>query len=187
MRGALGMVPNLLGFLRLASAPALVWLIAAARLEAAFCLFLLAGLSDAVDGPIARRLGIASRFGAILDPVADKSVMAAVYVTGGVCGLMPLWLVVLVVVRDTVILLAGVRLFGRSPDRPIRPLRISKTNTGVQIAYAAIVLFDHAHGSPFGAAWRMPAALLVAASTVASGIAYARAWWRMRDTDGRSS
>ncbi|RMF13020.1 MAG: CDP-alcohol phosphatidyltransferase family protein, partial [Alphaproteobacteria bacterium] len=109
LRRTLETVPNLLGLARLASAPALVWLIAQGWLESAFWLFLLAGLSDAIDGPIARRLGVASRFGAILDPLADKSVMAAVYATGGVCGLMPIWLVVLVVARDLLILLGGLR------------------------------------------------------------------------------
>ncbi|RMF15604.1 MAG: hypothetical protein D6757_04250, partial [Alphaproteobacteria bacterium] len=76
------------------------------------------------------------------------------------------------------------RLFGHSPDRPIRPLRISKTNTGIQIAYAAIVLFDHAHGAPLGGGWQKPAALLVAASTLASWLAYARQWWHVRHADG---
>lgn len=184
LRRALETLPNLLGLARLASAPGLLWLIAQGRLESAFWLFLLAGLSDAIDGPIARRLGVASRFGAILDPLADKSVMAAVYVTGSVCGLIPIWLVVLVVARDLLILLGGLRLFSHAPDRPIRPLRISKTNTGVQIAYAAIVLFDHAHGTPLGSGWQKPAALLVAASTLASGLAYAREWWRVRHADG---
>ncbi len=183
VRAGLETVPNLLGITRLVSAPALVWLIATDRLDAAFLLFLLAGASDAIDGPIARRLGVASRFGAILDPLADKAVMAAVYVTGGVCGLIPFWLAGLVVLRDLLILFGGVRLFRRAARRPIRPLRISKTNTGIQIAYAALILFDRAHGLGVGHDWRLPAALFVAASTIVSGLAYARTWWRIRRAD----
>ena len=168
------LVPDALGLFRLASAPVLVWLLARQAHAAAFWLFRVAGLSDALDGVLARRLRVVDRFGTLLDPVADKAVMAAVYVTGAWTGLLPWWLSALVVGRDVVILASGILLLRRGRGGRIRPIRISKTNTGLQIAYAALVMLVAGYDIALAPSWLRAGALVVAVTTVWSGIAYAR-------------
>lgn len=172
------LVPDALGLFRLVAAPVLVWLILDGRVYAAFWLFLAAGLSDAVDGVLARRLGVVDRFGTFLDPLADKAVMAAVYVTGAVTGFIPWWLTALVVARDALILAVAFGLVFKGRAGQIRPLAISKINTGLQVAYAALALLVAAGGLAVAPVWQLAAAGLVAATTLASGLAYARALLR---------
>ncbi|GIX16050.1 MAG: CDP-alcohol phosphatidyltransferase [Rhodothalassiaceae bacterium] len=172
------LVPDALGLFRLVAAPVLAWLILDGRPGAAFWLFLAAGLSDAVDGVLARRLGVVDRFGTFLDPLADKAVMAAVYVTGAATGLIPWWLSGLVVARDVLILAVAFGLVFKGRAGQIRPLAISKINTGLQVAYAALALLVAAGGPSPAPALRLAAAGLVAATTLLSGLAYARALMR---------
>ncbi len=168
------LIPDTLGLFRLASAPVLVWLLAREAYAAAFWLFIVAGLTDALDGVLARRLRVVDRFGTLLDPVADKAVMAAVYVTGAWTGLLPWWLSALVVGRDAVILASGLMLLRRGRGGRIRPLRISKTNTGLQIAYAASAMLVAGYDIPVAPIWLQAGAMLVALTTIWSGVAYAR-------------
>ncbi len=169
------LVPDALGLFRLASAPVLVWLLLRQDHATAFWLFVAAGLTDALDGVLARRLHVVDRFGTLLDPVADKAVMAAVYVTAALTGLLPWWLSGLVVGRDVIILSSGLLLLRRGRGARIRPLRISKTNTGLQIAYAALVLLVAGYDIALAPGWLLAGAVLVALTTVWSGVAYARA------------
>jgi cardiolipin synthase (CMP-forming) len=120
--------------------PALVWAIAAAEPEVAFALFLAAGISDAVDGFLAKRFGMATDFGAFLDPLADKALIISVFVGLGIAGAVPLWLVVIVVSRD--ILIIGAVMLALLIGKPVkvRPLPVSKLNTVVQIVFACVVL-----------------------------------------------
>jgi cardiolipin synthase (CMP-forming) len=120
--------------------PALVWAIAAAEPEVAFALFLAAGISDAVDGFLAKRFGMATDFGAFLDPLADKALIISVFVGLGIAGAVPLWLVVIVVSRD--ILIIGAVMLALLIGKPVkvRPLPVSKLNTVAQIVFACVVL-----------------------------------------------
>src|SRR6201985_2076656 len=99
-------VPNLLSALRLVAAPFAAWLIIAGHDTAALVVFALAGLSDGLDGFVARRWGFTSDFGAWLDPVADKLLMLLSLAALFIVGIAPLWLVALVVARDVAIILA---------------------------------------------------------------------------------
>ncbi len=103
-------LPNLITLLRLCAVPAAVWLIIQGRLDLAFFVFVGAGVSDALDGWIARRWNLRSALGALLDPVADKALLVSVYVTLALIGVLPDWLAILVVFRDVVIM-GGVVLF----------------------------------------------------------------------------
>ncbi len=94
---------NLITLGRLLSVPVSVWLILAGQFAAAFWMFVLAGISDAVDGFIAKRFDMRTKIGALLDPVADKTLLVSIYVTLGVAGQLPTWLVILVVSRDLMI------------------------------------------------------------------------------------
>ena len=133
-------VPNAITFGRLLAVPLTVWLILEGRLAPAFWVFVIAGVSDAVDGWIAKTFNQATELGRYLDPIADKALLVAVYVTLGATGHLPNWLVILVVSRDAAIM--GGVLLARFMELPVRvaPLRISKVNTGAQIALAALVL-----------------------------------------------
>lgn len=151
----------------------MVWLMLHQRLDLAFLLFVLAGISDAVDGWLARALRLQSRLGALLDPLADKALLICAYVMLAVIGALPDWLAILVVFRD-VMILGGVALLwqlGLSP--PIAPLPVSKLNTCAQLALAATAMLL------LGFELRAEAVLdalvwLVAGTTLASGMAYLR-------------
>lgn len=163
-------VPNALTILRLLSVPLTVWLMAAGRLDVAFWLFAAAGITDAVDGAIARMFDAHSRLGQWLDPLADKVMLVAVYVMLGIGGQIPLWLVVLVVLRDVVIVLYAVLYVLAGAFRG-SPLLISKINTAAQIVLAGLVLAHH--GLNWGGAMLIEAFVtVVAVTTVASAAAY---------------
>ncbi len=174
---ALLTLPNLITFARLCAVPLAVWLVIDHRPGSAFALFLAAGISDAIDGWLARRMGGPNSVGALLDPVADKALLVTMYVTLAAVGEVPVWLAILVVFRDLVIV-GGVivlGLLGRAVV--IRPLFVSKVNTTVQIGLVALTLFVAGFGAR-GPAVADGLALLtwaVGASTLASGGAYV---WR---------
>jgi cardiolipin synthase len=164
---------NLITLARLCAVPGIVWLIIHDRLDWAFVLFAAAGISDGVDGWLARRSRTRSRLGALLDPVADKALMVSTYVTLAVIGVLPDWLAILVVFRDVLIVggVLALALLGTPPQ--IRPLRLSKLNTVAQIAFAGLSLLVAGFGPGPGPAMEM-LAWGVAAITAASGLAYLR-------------
>ncbi len=175
-------VPNILTAARLVSVPGIVWLVAEGRMVAAFWLFAAAGLTDALDGAIARLFDARSRLGTWLDPLADKVMLVAVFVALGIGGHLPLWLVVLVVLRDVLIVLYAV-VYVLAGAFAGTPLFISKINTAAQIALAGIVL------AGLGPGWGGPMLVeafvyVAAATTVASGAAYLMAVGRRVPPDG---
>ncbi|WP_229677832.1 CDP-alcohol phosphatidyltransferase family protein [Caldovatus sediminis] len=164
-------LPNAITLARICAVPAAVWLMLQERLDLAFWLFVGAGVSDAVDGWLARVRNARSALGAVLDPVADKVLLVSVYVTLAAVHVLPSWLAILVVFRDLLIV-GGVLVLAviGAPPR-IRPLLISKVNTALQIALAALALLVGGYALDLGG---LLAAMvwLVAASTLASGAAY---------------
>jgi cardiolipin synthase len=109
---------------------------------AAFLVFLLAGLSDAADGFLAKRYGWRSELGAYLDPIADKALLVSIYVTLGFAGHLPVWLVIAVVSRDILIVGAVVLSWMLSRPLTMQPLLVSKANTLAQIVLAGLVLAE---------------------------------------------
>ncbi len=89
--------------------PVVVWAIASRQMQVAFLLFLAAGVSDAVDGFLAKRFNMASELGAHLDPLADKTLIVSIYVALGITDAIPRWIVILVVSRD-ILIIGGVML-----------------------------------------------------------------------------
>jgi cardiolipin synthase len=170
-------IPNLISLARLMAVPFAVYLILHQAYAAAFWLFVAAGVSDAIDGYLAKRLNQVSALGAYLDPIADKALLVAVYVTLGHEGKLALWLVILVVFRDVVIV-GGVLLLHIMRDGvKMKPLMISKVNTTVQIALVAVALAELGLG--FKGELLVPTlCYLVAATTLASGAAYVVNWGR---------
>ncbi len=171
-------LPNIISLGRLMSVPVAIYLILNGFLSAAFWLFVAAGISDAVDGFIAKRFGQETPLGRYLDPLADKALLVGVYVTLGYSDHLPLWLVILVVFRDLLII-GGVvlmNLFGQ--DIRMNPLRISKINTAAQIVLVVVILGERAlHVSP-PAEFMVVLIYLTALTTVASGTAYVLGWGR---------
>lgn len=133
-------LPNSLTLGRIVSVPLVVWLIIDHEMLAAFLLFLLAGLSDAADGYLAKRFGWHTELGAYLDPIADKALLVSIYVTLGLAGHLPVWLVIAAVSRDILIVGAVVLSWMLSRPLTVKPLLISKANTLSQIVLAGIVL-----------------------------------------------
>ncbi len=133
-------IPNLITLGRILLVPFIVWAIASNQMEIAFAIFIVAGVSDAVDGFLAKRFNMASELGALLDPLADKALLVSIYVSLGIWGAVPRWIVILVVSRDIMIVGAVIVswLFGK--PIPMKPLMVSKLNTVAQVAFAALVL-----------------------------------------------
>ena len=170
-------LPNLISLMRLLLVPLTVWLIISEAYGWAFTTFLVAGISDGVDGFLARRFDWRTRLGAYLDPLADKALVASVFVTLGFLKVIPAWLVITVVSRD--VLIVGAVLLSRLMDRPVRvtPLMVSKVNTVAQIVFLVSVLGIAALGQPLDVLvdyGSIPVALL----TALSGAAYLTAWLR---------
>jgi cardiolipin synthase len=173
-------IPNLITIARLVMVPTIVWLIISRSHGWAFWLFVAAGVSDAIDGFIARQFDLRSRLGAYLDPLADKALLTSIYVALASLAEIPPWLAIMVVSRD--VLIIGAVMLSWILDRPIdvRPLIVSKATTAAQLLLAALVLADLAFVVDFAMA-RNVATLTVAALTVASASAYLIDWVRHMD------
>lgn len=167
-------VPNLISLVRLAAVPLAVWAIGTGRFAAAFWIFVGAGVSDAIDGWLARALNQRTPLGAYLDAIADKLLVVCVFVTLGQVGKIDSWLVILVVSRDVMIVGGIILLFLIEHRIAIEPSFISKANTVVQIAFAGLVLARHGldvGGAPLTAGLNW-AAYVVALTTLFSGAHY---------------
>lgn len=178
-------LPNLISMGRLMAVPVAVWLMLSDYYASAFWLFIAAGISDGIDGFLARRYGLRTLIGSYLDPIADKALLVAVYVTLGAQGHLGHWLVILVVFRD--LLIVGGAMLYRLIAGPIsmRPLFISKVNTVAQIALVGVVLAELGLGISYPPLnWLLTD--IVGATTVLSGAAYVAIWgWRIaRMEDG---
>jgi cardiolipin synthase len=171
-------IPNLITLARILLVPIVVWAIATpGAMWIAFVLFLAAGVSDAVDGFLAKHFGMTTELGAYLDPLADKALIVSIYLTLGINNLIPRWLVILVVSRD-ILIVGGIMLAWvvGSPLK-IKPLLVSKLNTVAQIVFACVVLGE------LGFNYDLPTLTLilmglVAILTLLSVAAYVAEWIR---------
>lgn len=179
-------IPNIITILRLLLVPAIVVMIGAQSWVGAFLLFLAAGISDGLDGFIARRYDMRSELGAYLDAFADKALLVSIYVSLAIADVLPGWVAIVVVSRDVLILMAIMISWLMARPVDIRPLRISKINTAAQIGLAALVLANRAvDGAEFGksliisAPWVIEAGIVaVVLLTLASAGAYLTLWLR---------
>ncbi|MEE2688714.1 MAG: CDP-alcohol phosphatidyltransferase family protein [Pseudomonadota bacterium] len=126
-------LPNLLTGLRLFAVPIVVFLLLDDKLTAAFWVIVAAGLSDGLDGYLAKRMNAVTKLGTYLDPVADKILLIAVFVCLVALKLLPVWFVCLVIMRD--ILIIGGVIFSKliNFELIVEPMFISKLNTLLQI------------------------------------------------------
>ncbi len=155
--------------------PITVWLILIDRFDAALWLFIAAGVSDALDGMLARMLDARSKLGGYLDPIADKVLLVSAFIALAAVHVVPIWLAILIAFRDLLIV-GGVLLdFALGTSVEMAPFRISKVNTAAQIILAAWILAESANlfkapGVDFYLIW------ITAATTFGSGAAYLADW-----------
>jgi len=170
-------LPNLVTIARILLVPMAVWLVIDGQMHLALLVFIVAGVSDAVDGWLAKRYDMKTELGAHLDPLADKLLLIALFVTLAIMEHVPAWLAILVVSRD--VLIVGGVVLAWLLGRPMKmhPHPVSKANTAVQIVYIGLALLFAAAGwKMFWLQWL--GAPLVAAFTIASGGLYLRDWLR---------
>ncbi len=139
-------IPNLLTLCRILLTPILVILLIRHDHAGALLIFAVAGVSDALDGTIARLMKQKTRIGAILDPIADKLLLASSYITLAIIGPVPEWLAVIVISRDVIILFGVLILILFQGGVDIRPTVLSKCTTLVQLATIFLVLVNLAAG-----------------------------------------
>jgi cardiolipin synthase len=166
-------LPNTLTGLRILLTPFFGLAFASGRYDWALALFALAGVSDLLDGFLARLLNQRTRLGATLDPLADKLLVAVAYASLSMLGWIPAWLAVLVVGRDAVILGGAWHLQRSGVDvrASINPTLTSKLNTLFQLGLVGLQLLHRA--TPLSLAPLLPAAMLVVAGlTTVSGVSY---------------
>ena len=177
-------IPNLITLARLVAVPVVILLLLDGDFGWAFAIFVIAGISDAVDGAIARHVpGQASELGRLLDPIADKALLVSIFVVLAAIGHAPMWLAVLVVSRDVLIVGGVILSWLASKPVPIVPLLVSKANTVAQIVYAILLLGD------LGLAWQLEGPVdimswVVAALTLISAAAYVRGWLAFMQGEG---
>ena len=162
---------------RIILVPVVVWAIASGQLRLAFLLFLAAAISDGVDGFLAKRFGMKTELGAYLDPLADKVLIVSIYVTLGITGVIPLWIVILVVSRDFMIVGAIILSWLIARPVAIRPHLVSKVNTGAQIVFACLVLASHGFGFDGEPVLTLVMALVAVLTLVSVGL-YLAEWVR---------
>jgi cardiolipin synthase (CMP-forming) len=179
-------IPNFITIGRILFVPLTIWLLISEEFSWAFVVFIVAGVSDGVDGYLARVTNTKTELGAYLDPLADKALLISVYGALGMIKILPAWLVLMVITRD-VLIIGGV-LLAWLLDKPLvmKPLWISKVNTAVQIIFAGLVLgvlstdYNPKPMLVIGIA-------IVAALTVLSGAFYLRDWARHMNKNGSAT
>ena len=163
--------------------PIVVWAITSGGMRIAFILFLVAGISDGVDGFLAKRFHMRSELGALLDPLADKALIVSIYIALGIAGALPISLVILVVSRDIMIVSAFLLSWLVGKPMPVRPLPVSKANTLAQIILAALVLAERGFGFELALLSQLTMAL-VAVLTLLSIAFYLAEWVRHMNSFG---
>ncbi len=168
-------IPNLICVLRMLLVWPIVDALATGRHELALILVGVAGLSDGLDGYLAKRFNWRSRLGGLLDPLADKLLLVSTFITLSYTGLVPAWLTAVVIVRDFVIVSGGLIYQATVATVEPAPSRASKLNTGAQLLYICAVIANRAFGLP-AAGLLIPAGAAVLVTSTVSGLDYVVRW-----------
>ncbi|RMG31399.1 MAG: CDP-alcohol phosphatidyltransferase family protein [Gammaproteobacteria bacterium] len=180
-------LPNLLTLFRMLLVWPLVEALLAGRYGRALSLFLLAGFTDGLDGFLARRYRWTSRLGGLLDPVADKLLMVSSFLALAAAGIIPGWLVWLVIGRDLVIVTGALAYHLLIEPLVAEPLLISKFNTLVQLLYVFAHLYDRGY-APLDPGWLQALQWGLVFTTLSSGLLYVWIWSRraiLKKKEGR--
>lgn len=163
-------IPNILTVIRILLTPLFVILLLRDLFPMALLVFAIAGVSDGLDGLIARWMNQRTALGAYLDPAADKLLLTSAFVALAVLQVLPAWLAVVVIARDVIIVLGIAILTLTGKHYEIRPSLVSKCTTTVQIVTVMANLFDPAHARL--ALLHNPLWWLTAVLTILSGLHY---------------
>ena len=170
-------IPNIITVFRFFLVPPVVWALLSADYATALILFAIAGVSDGVDGFLAKHFQWQTRLGSILDPLADKLLLASSFLTLTWLGMIPLWLLIAAIARDVLIVMGGVAFHYLYGKFDMEPTFLSKMNTFFQIVYVLAVVFYH--GELSFTPWIIEALVyVVLLTTVVSGIDYVWVWGR---------
>lgn len=170
-------IPNLITILRMLLVPVVAYLLWHGAYRPAVWLFLLAGVSDAIDGFIARRFNLITPLGGVLDPLADKLLVVATVLLLAWQGLLPWWLATVIIARDIFIIGGVGACWLRAGRMEMAPSIPSKVNTFVQVCLIYLVL-GHAAAYLDIAPWLPVLFGAALATTVLSGGHYVMIWWR---------
>jgi len=165
-------IPNFLSLLRIILVPVFVIFLIQDEYYKALIIFVIAGLTDVLDGTMARLLNAQTKLGSYLDPIADKLLLATSFVTLAILGIIPSWLTVIVMSRDFIILLGIAILSLMSVTFEIKPAFISKVTTALQIGTIFFALIYKAVTHDLNYNWILTLFWLTASFTVASGLVY---------------
>lgn len=170
-------IPNALSILRIILTVPVVLALLNNEFFLALVLFFIAGITDALDGWIAKRFSYQTRLGSILDPVADKLLLVSSFISLNMIGLLPLWLLLLIFIRDLMIVSGAMGNFmgsGESDNDLLIPSKLSKFNTALQIALVLFLVTMKLY--PMLYEWNTAFFVIVATSTVLSGADYVWIW-----------
>jgi cardiolipin synthase len=172
MSGGRGLrqLPNIISSIRILLVVPIAWTLHHRLYVATLWLFAVAGVSDAVDGALARRFGWQSELGAMLDPLADKLMLDTVFVMLALAGNLPVWLTGAVIGRDCLIVLGAVTYRWLIGSVEARPSIISKMNTLCQILFIVVVIGTQQYRWP--APWSLGLGALTFVTVAVSGIDY---------------
>ncbi|MGH8379023.1 MAG: CDP-alcohol phosphatidyltransferase family protein [Gammaproteobacteria bacterium] len=170
-------IPNAISITRMALVAPVAWSIVRREDEAAFTLIIIAGLSDALDGLLAKRFGWVTHAGAVLDPLADKTFLAGSFIAAVWAGLIPLWVAVIVIARDAIIVAGALVYHWQVGDFKPQPSVLSKVNTFLQLLLVLVVVAQHyIEGVPSGVVLALVIAVTI--TTLTSGVDYFIRWGR---------
>jgi cardiolipin synthase len=176
-------IPNIISGLRLIAVIPVVWLLLEHEFGWTLVLFGVAGMSDGVDGYLAKRYGWQTPLGGMLDPLADKILLVSCFLVLGSMGLIPIWLVLAAVFRDLVIVGGALAYHFRVAEVEAAPTPVSKLNTVLQLVLVILVILD-------AGVYPLPRPLIELliwssfATVVLSGVQYVWVWSRKARAQG---
>jgi cardiolipin synthase len=176
-------IPNLISFLRILLTLPIVWLLFEREFSYALLLFAVAGFSDGLDGFLAKHFNWRSHLGGLLDPLADKALLMCSFLVLGALGLIPVWLVILVIFRDLTIMGGALYYHFSVEEVAGEPTLISKLNTLLQIVLVLLVVTD-AGPLPLPSTLLLSLIWLTALTTLSSGFVYVWVWTRKARSKG---
>jgi cardiolipin synthase len=178
-------IPNLITLLRIILVPVTVILLIQGSFRKALAVFIIASISDAVDGFLARFMHQQTVVGAYLDPIADKALLISTFVTLSILHIIPAWLAVIVISRDFIILLGLSVLFAMSVSVEIHPSLVSKITTFLQAATVFLALFLRCLPDGVDREWLEIFYWATAIFTVVSGLNYMSRGFKLINHDSK--
>ncbi len=168
-------IPNSITLARLFLVPVLILVLKNENYQLALLIFLVAGISDALDGYIAKKYNFVTHFGAVLDPVADKLLLVSAYIMLTIIGHVPFWLVLAIVTRDLFIVGGYMVVTSMMGAVTMNPSLLSKLNTVMQILLVIAILAEKAAGQDYPL-FMTALIYIVLTTTITSGVHYFWIW-----------